>query len=262
MKSVVTHFSTFVVSLTFTFGNTIQHMKTKSKLARLLKNLCIVLFMLIITFSGYVAVVTRNNTTMTTRQKVLKTIYPAFTWINRLTGRNSKILTNDSHALPPQSIYDLSITLNNGSIVNLSKYKGKKLLLANTASDCGFTNQYDELQKLYSENKDRLEVIGFPANDFKQQEKKTDEEIAQFCKLNYGVSFPLAKKSSVKPGSEQNPVFQWLTDKTKNGWTNKKPSWNFSKYLVNENGILINYFDPSVSPLSKQVLNAVKRTVQ
>ena len=215
--------------------------------------------MLIITFSGYVAVVTRNNNKMTLRQRVLKTVYPAFTWFNKLTGVSNKVLTNESSVAPPQSIYDLSVTMNNGTTVPLSNFKGKKLLLVNTASDCGFTDQYDALQKLYSENKDKLEIIGFPANDFKQQEKGSDEEIAQFCKLNYGVTFPLVKKSSVLAGPEQNPVFQWLTDKNKNGWTNKKPNWNFSKYLVNENGILINYFDPSVSPTGKDVLNAINK---
>jgi glutathione peroxidase len=109
------------------------------------------------------------------------------------------------------------------------------------------------------ENENKLIVIGFPANDFKEQEKGNDEEIAQFCKLNYGVTFPLVKKSSVLSGAEQHPVFQWLSDKNKNGWTNKKPSWNFSKYLVNEEGTLINYFDPSISPVSKEVIEAIKK---
>lgn len=138
-------------------------------------------------------------------------------------------------------------------------FKGKKILFVNTASDCGYTDQYDALQKLYEDNKDKLMIIGFPANDFKEQEKGTDEEIAQFCKINYGVTFPLVKKTSVIPGHDQHPVFQWLSDKTKNGWTNKKPSWNFSKYLVNEDGILTNYFDPSISPTSREVVAAIKK---
>ena len=215
--------------------------------------------MFFIAFSGYVAIVTRNNENMTIRQRVLKAVYPAFTWFGKLTGRNAKVFANDSASAPPQSIYDLSVTLNNGDSISLSKFKGKKLMLVNTASDCGYTDQYSQLEELYKENKDKLVIIGFPANDFKEQEKRTDEEIAQFCKINYGVSFPLAKKSSVKEGKEQNPVFQWLTDKTKNGWTSKKPSWNFSKYLVNENGVLVNYFDPSISPVSKEVLSAIKK---
>lgn len=215
--------------------------------------------MLLIAFAGYVYIVTANTKNMTIRQRVLKAVYPAFTWFGRVTGTNSKVFTNDSLSAPQKSLYDLSITLNNGQTVPLSTYKGKKLLLVNTASNCGYTDQYDALQKLYEENKDKLMVIGFPANDFKEQEKGSDEDIAQFCKLNYGVTFPLAKKSSVVPGTEQNPVFQWLTDKNSNGWTNKKPTWNFSKYLVNENGVLVNYFDPSISPTGKEVTDAINK---
>ncbi len=196
---------------------------------------------------------------MTIRQRVLKAVYPAFTWFGRVTGKNSKVFTNDSTATPVRSVYDLSFTMNNGETILLSTYKGKKILLVNTASDCGYTDQYEDLQKLYEENKDKLVIIGFPANDFKEQEKGSDEDIAQFCKLNYGVTFPLAKKSSVIPGADQNPVFQWLTDKNKNGWTNKKPSWNFSKYLVNENGTLVNYFDPSISPTGSEIKAAIKK---
>jgi glutathione peroxidase len=196
---------------------------------------------------------------MTIRQKFLKLVYPIFTWLGRVTGRRSKVFANESPAHPPQSLYNLSIDLNNGQSLSLSNYKGKKILFVNTASDCGYTDQYDELQKLYETNKDKLVIIGFPANDFKEQEKGSDEEIEQFCRINYGVTFPLAKKSSVKPGHDQNPVFQWLSDKNKNGWTNKKPSWNFSKYLVNEEGVLTNYFDPSISPTSKEVIDAVNK---
>ena len=195
---------------------------------------------------------------MTLRQRFLKLVYPIFTWFGRITGR-SKIFSNSSPSQPPQSLYNLSFDQNNGQSIPLSNYKGKKILFVNTASDCGYTDQYDELQKLYEANKDKLVIIGFPANDFKEQEKGTDEDIAQFCKINYGVTFPLAKKSSVIAGDDQNPIFQWLSDKNKNGWTNKKPSWNFSKYLVNEEGILTNYFDPSISPTSKEVIDAVNK---
>ena len=130
-------------------------------------------------------------------------------------------------------------------------------MLVNTASDCGYTEQYEALQKIYEENKEKLAVIGFPANDFKEQEKGTDEEIAQFCKLNFGVTFPLMKKSVVKKVAEQNEVFKWLTDSAKNGWNNKPPSWNFAKYIVNEEGVLTNYFGSSVSPAGKEVKKAI-----
>jgi glutathione peroxidase len=112
---------------------------------------------------------------------------------------------------------------------------------------------------LSKQYKDKLVVIGFPANDFKEQEKGTDAAIAEFCKKNFGVTFPLMQKSVVIKSPLQNPVFQWLTDSARNGWNNKNPTWNFSKYLVNENGVLTNYFDPSVSPLNSEVLNAIDK---
>lgn len=244
--------------LTCTLAN-LFGMNRKSKMVRFLKKLFIALLLFLVAFGGYVAVVTRNTKDMTIRQRVLKAIYPAFTWWGRISGKNSKVFTNESAAAPPQSLYDMSVALNNGDSLPLSTYKGKKILMVNTASDCGYTDQYEELQKLYEGNKDKLIVIGFPANDFKEQEKGTDEEIAQFCKLNYGVTFPLAKKSTVIPGPDQNPVFQWLTDKNKNGWTSKRPSWNFSKYLINEEGVLVNYFDPTISPTGRDVMAAVKK---
>jgi glutathione peroxidase len=177
---------------------------------------------------------------------------------NKLSGGRSKILVNQNNIAPPESFYNLSIELNNGDRLHFNSLKGKKILVVNTASDCGYTNQYEELQKLFSEKTPKLLILGFPANDFKNQEKGNDEDIAQFCKINFGVSFPLAKKSTVIKRNSQNPVFKWLTDKTKNGWTNKQPSWNFSKWLVDEQGVLTHYFDPSISPLSEEVKKAVE----
>jgi len=236
-----------------------ENMAAKRKIFYYLKKTILLLLMFLLTFSGYVAIITRNNTDMTIRQRVLKAIYPAVTWIGKVIGKRDKIFSNDSSITSPVSVYDLKIILNNGDSVPLSSFKGKKLMLVNTASNCGYTEQFSELEKLYRENTDRLVIIGFPSNDFKEQEKGTDEEIARFCKLNYGVSFPLAKKTSVLEGPDQNPVYDWLTKKENNGWTNKKPSWNFSKYLVNENGVLVNYFDPSISPLSKEIQEALKK---
>ena len=121
-------------------------------------------------------------------------------------------------------------------------------MIVNTASECGYTAQYAELQQLYTKYADQLTIIGFPSNDFKEQEKGTDDEIAAFCKVNFGVTFPLAKKSSVLKGLGQNEVFQWLTMKEMNGWNEQQPTWNFSKYLIDEKGRLTHYFDPSVVP--------------
>ncbi len=195
---------------------------------------------------------------MTGRQKLLKTFYPIFSVFNYLTGRGTTIRKEMHETIPPESVYKLEVSLNNGEKITLATLQGKKILIVNTASNCGYTPQYEELQELKEMFGDKLEVIGFPANDFKEQEKGNDEEIAHFCKINYGVSFPLVLKSSVLPGPEQHPVFQWLTKKEKNGWNDHPPSWNFSKYLIDEDGRLLCCFDPSVSPISKEVLNAIE----
>src|SRR5258706_553391 len=194
---------------------------------------------------------------MTLRQTVLKIIYPLWIFYNKLAGIRSKVLKNKIRLDPPQSFYTLAAQLNDGTELNFDSLKGKKVLLVNTASDCGYTNQYHDLQKLFEEKKEQLTVIGFPANDFKQQEKGNDKEIAEFCQANFGIGFPLARKSSVTRGPLQNPVFKWLTDKTKNGWTNKQPSWNFSKWLIDEQGMLTHYFDPAISPLGEEVARAI-----
>jgi glutathione peroxidase len=198
---------------------------------------------------------TRRNM-MTLRQRLLKTIYPFFVWYKKIKGE--KILENRKGIQPPISFYSLSVTLNNGNILPFDTLKGKRVLLVNTASDCGYTNQYAELQKLYQDTRGKLEIIGFPANDFKEQEKGSDEDIAKFCAVNFGVSFPLAKKSAVRKGPEQNNIFGWLTVKENNGWNDHPPEWNFSKFLVDETGVLTHYFDPSVSPLSATFLKAIE----
>jgi len=221
-----------------------------------LKRSLLVVFILLLAFAGYVLYVNRNSKNMTLRQKVLKAIYPAWMWYAKMRGKNVTELSNEQKQ-PPVSFYTLKGTLNNGTIFDFSSLKGKKVMLVNTASDCGYTDQYEALQKIAEEYKDKLVVIGFPANDFKQQEKGSDEEIAQFCKLNFGVTFPLMKKSVVKKTAEQNEVFKWLTDSAKNGWNNKPPSWNFAKYIVNEEGVLTNYFGSSVSPAGKDVKKAI-----
>jgi len=228
----------------------------KKQVYRKLKRALVVILVCIAAFAIYVEIANRNSKNMTYRQKVLKAVYPALMWFTKLTGKNTKELSGTLQ--PPVSFYSLRGTLNNGESLDFAALQGKKVLLVNTASDCGYTNQYSELQKLSEQYKDKLVVIGFPANDFKEQEKGNDTEIAQFCKVNYGITFTLMKKSSVVTSSLQNPVFQWLTDSSKNGWNNKVPTWNFSKYLVNEKGVLTNYFDPSVSPDSEAVIKAIE----
>jgi glutathione peroxidase len=224
-----------------------------------LKRVGIVLLLGMIAITGYVQFVNRNSKNMTSRQKVLKTVYPLWIGLTRIVGSHSRILTNTENKVPVNSIYDLKVTLNNGEQMPLAAYRGKKILFVNTASDCGYTPQYEALEKLFMQNGDKLVVFGFPANDFKEQEKGNDEEIAAFCKLNFGVSFPLAKKSTVVKKNGQNEVFQWLSKKDQNGWNDQEPTWNFSKYLVDENGSLTNYFDPSISPMSKEIIEAVRK---
>jgi len=139
----------------------------------------------------------------------------------------------------------------------LSKYKGQKLVIVNTASDCGYTGQYDELESIYTEYKGKVMMLAFPANDFKNQETADDSSIAQFCRMNYGISFPIAQKASVVKGSLQHPIFQWLSSKEANGWCRQAPIWNFCKYVINEEGVLTHFFSQNISPTSKVFLESL-----
>jgi glutathione peroxidase len=192
---------------------------------------------------------------MSARQNMLKSFYPVLTSVTRFFGVNSKVVLPKSTAEPLTSIYAIPFEMINGDTADLSIYKGKKIVVVNTASDCGYTGQYEELQKLYEQRKEDVVIIGFPANDFKEQEKGSNEEIASFCKKNYGVEFPMAMKTSVVKSSTQHDLFKWLSDASKNGWNEQAPSWNFSKYIIDEQGKLIGYFDPGVSPLGKEFTN-------
>ncbi len=194
----------------------------------------------------------------TTRQRILKIIYPLLMFFKGKNERMSKRLANSKKIKPLSSFYDLKAIANNGKEISMSDFKGKKIMIVNVASNCGYTGQYDELEKIYLENKDKLVVLGFPANDFKNQETGTDKEIEQFCRINYGVTFPLFKKQSVlKPGQEE--IFKWLTDEKQNGWNSQEPVWNFSKYIIDENGVLTNFYGTAVSPLSDDVKNSLKQ---
>ena len=185
---------------------------------------------------------------MTLKQNFLRWAYPAISFGSRLTKTNAESLVKDKLIEPSIPVYDIPVTLNDGSAITLDQFKGKKILIVNTASDCGYTGQYEGLQKLHEQLKDKLVIIGFPANNFKEQEKGSDAEIAAFCKKNYGVDFLLAQKADVIKGDKQHLLFQWLTDPAKNGWNDKAPGWNFSKYLISENGQLMGYFASAVEP--------------
>lgn len=174
--------------------------------------------------------------------------------ISELTGLGISTYMNKSNALPKVPFYSLEGVLNNGNKIGFDQYAGKHILIVNLASNCGYTNQYSELEALYQAHKNDLVVLGFPSNDFGGQEPGSDEDIAEFCRVNYGVQFPVFKKDSVD-GSRMQPVYQWLTDPEKNGWNARPPSWNFCKYLVNRKGILTDYFSAAVSPFSTDIIN-------
>ena len=232
-------------------------MKQKVKYHKL-KKFFIVLALLLITFFTYVEIVNRKSVNMTFRQKILKAVYPAFMWWGKLKGSNAKKLSNPN-ATPMISFYSLRDTLNDGTVFDFAQLKGKKVMLVNTASDCGYTGQYADLEILHEKYKDKLLMIGFPANDFGEQERGTDDAIATFCKKNFGVSFLLMKKSSVIKGADQNPVYQWLTDPAKNGWNAQPPTWNFCKYLVDDQGNLSNFFGSSLEPMNSEIINAITK---
>lgn len=192
------------------------------------------------------------------RQRILKKLYPLLMKVGKWSGK--LVHANPGKAAPPVSFYKLEQILNDGRMVDFSSFRGKKVLLVNTASDCGYTSQYQELEQLSRSFPESLVVIGFPANDFGKQEKGSDHEIARFCQVHFGINFPLARKSSVVKGEGQNLVFFWLSHSECNGWNEQQPSWNFTKYLVNEEGMLTHVFHTALSPLSEEVVGALKET--
>ncbi|HXS56502.1 MAG TPA: glutathione peroxidase [Hanamia sp.] len=180
-------------------------------------------------------------------RKIINVTYPFRMKISKRTGLGIDIRKNKNNVHPKESFHSLSAISNSGEIISFEKYKGKKILLVNLASQCGYTPQYKDLEDLHQRNNEII-ILGFPANNFGKQEPGNDKEIAEFCKVNFGVTFPLFKKDEVKGNSKQ-PVYQWLTDKNKNGWNDVEPQWNFYKYLVDEEGNLANVYSSSVSPM-------------
>ena len=158
---------------------------------------------------------------------------------------------------PAKSIYDFEFKTLQGEDIVLSNYKGRKMLIVNTASECGYTPQYKELQELYDKHGDKVVVLGFPANNFGSQEPGTNDEIKAFCTKNYGVTFPMAAKVSVK-GNDIAPIFKWLTNKAENGVLDAEIKWNFTKFLLDENGALIAKFDSNVSPMSDEIVKYLR----
>jgi len=159
---------------------------------------------------------------------------------------------------PDTSIYDYKIeALDSDETIDLSDYRGKKMLLVNVASKCGYTPQYEDLQRLHETYQDRLVIIGFPCNQFLFQESGSEDQIAAFCQKNYGVTFPMTTKIKVK-GSGKHPIYQWLTSKKLNGVDDYSVSWNFNKFLVDEQGRLVGHFKSSVEPFDEKIISHLR----
>jgi glutathione peroxidase len=166
--------------------------------------------------------------------------------------------TKSSVTMTKQSIHQFKVTDLSGNTFDFASLKGKKVMIVNTASKCGLTPQYKDLETLYKTYKDKgFVIVGFPANNFASQEPGTNEEIAQFCQLNYGVSFPMMSKVSVK-GSDMCEVYQFLTQQAKNGLQDSEVEWNFQKYLLNEKGELEKVISPRTLPTDAEIVNWVK----
>ena len=159
---------------------------------------------------------------------------------------------------PKKSFYDFTVTTIDGKDFPLSQLKGKKVLVVNTASKCGYTPQYEDLEKLYETyGGEHFTILGFPANNFLWQEPGTNEEIKQFCTVNYGVTFPMMEKISVK-GSDMAPLYRWLTKKEENGVMDASVKWNFHKFMIDENGNLAGMAPPNENPMSDKIVSWVK----
>lgn len=155
------------------------------------------------------------------------------------------------------SLYDIKINAIDGNPIDLNNYKAKHILFVNVASECGFTGQYEDLQKLYDTYSDKLMVIGVPCNQFGGQEPGSSETIQEFCKKNYGVNFLITEKIDVK-GKNQHPLYQWLTDKKLNGVKSSNVKWNFQKYLIDKNGQFVDFFYSITKPLSSKITRKFK----
>ena len=151
-----------------------------------------------------------------------------------------------------QSIYDFKVEGLEGGTIDFATFKGKKILIVNTASECGYTPQYKELQSLYEQYKEKLVIVGFPANNFGGQEPGSAAQIKAFCEKNYGVTFPMAAKVSVK-GSDMAPLYKWLTSKEANGVLEAEIGWNFNKFLIDEKGHMVAYFPSKIKPMGEEI---------
>jgi glutathione peroxidase len=194
---------------------------------------------------------------MSLKKKIVKRIYPLLMWSAGIAKKNVQVLVNNRMKTPAAPFFFLHFILNDGTPVSFEKFRGKKIIVVNTASGCGYTPQYDSLKKLYEYHKNELVVLAFPSNNFGGQEPGSNEEIKKTCSMVYGITFPVMEKSSVA-GAGRNEVFEWLANKNKNGWNDQEPIWNFCKYVINEEGTLTHFFGSSIDPLGPDMMRALK----
>ena len=180
-----------------------------------------------------------------------------FSIVILLSGFSYKSIVKNNSIVASSNFYDLKAVTIDGQEISFEQFKGKKVLIVNVASKCGYTYQYEGLQKLHELYGKKVVVLGFPANDFLFQERGSNEEIAEFCESNYGVTFQMFEKITTK-GKKQSPVYHWLSNKELNGWNDQKPSWNFCKYIIDEDGKLVGFFDSKVKPLSEEIVSLIK----
>lgn len=188
---------------------------------------------------------------------MIKMLIISATILSCAAGTNNAAISNNTAATAPvaqKSIYDFKVEALDGGTIDFASFKGKKILIVNTASKCGYTPQYEGLEALYKKMDGKLVVVGFPANNFGGQEPGSSTEIKEFCKKNYGVTFPLAAKVSVK-GDDRAAIYNWLCTKTENGVLDADIKWNFNKFLIDENGKLLYYFDSKVTPMSDELVS-------
>ncbi|MEX2594538.1 MAG: glutathione peroxidase [Anditalea sp.] len=193
----------------------------------------------------------------------MKTLLLLFAFISLACNTASQSETSNEEfqnledMLMEKSFYDFKMKDIDGNEIDFNQYKGKKVLIVNVASKCGYTPQYAELQELNEKYGDELVILGFPANNFGGQEPGTNEDIKKFCSENYGVTFQMFDKVSVK-GADKHPLYRWLSDKDLNGWNDKEPTWNFCKYFIDENGELKKFFPSSVEPMDEEIISLIK----
>lgn len=177
---------------------------------------------------------------------IRRRIYPFLRFFSK-----TDVMTHNNEK-PLKPVYDIELTDIHGKPHPLGQYKGKRILIVNTASECGYTPQYKQLQELHTTLGDKIAVLGFPCDDFGGQEPGSEEQIEQFCEINYGVTFPLFEKIHVV-GPEKHQLYKWLTDPSLNGWNSQEPTWNFCKYVISEEGHLLHFLSAAVDPFDERI---------